>query len=50
MIHDFAGRIKPGGRFYTKPLLFSLAGKKFKEPMEIALLREIVGYDIIIPN
>ena len=50
MIHDFAGRTKPEGRFYTKPLPFSLAEKKFKEPMKIALLREIVGYDIIIPN
>ena len=50
MIHDYAGRTKPGGQFYTKPLPFSLAGKKFKEPMEVAPLREIVGYDIIIPN
>ena len=50
LIHDFAGRTKPGGRFYIKPLPFSLAEKKFKELMEIAPLREIVGYDIIIPN
>ena len=50
MIYDFTGRTKPGGRFYTKPLPFFLAEKKFKEPMEIASLREIVGYDIIILN
>ena len=50
VIHDYTGRTKPGGQFYTKPLPFSLAGKKFKEPMEVAPLREIVGYDIIIPN
>ena len=50
MIHDFTGRTKPGGRFYTKPLPFSLTGKKFKEPIKIAPLRETVDYDIIIPN
>ena len=50
MIYDFAGRIKSGGRFYIKSLSFFLAGKKFKELIEIASLREIVGYDIIIPN
>ena len=44
------GRTKSEDRFYTKPLPFSLAGKKFKEPMEISPLREIVDYNIIIPN
>ena len=50
VIHDFAGRTKLESQFYTKPLSFSLAGKKFKESIEISPLREIVSYDIIILN
>src|SRR2546423_7621665 len=49
-IHDFAGRAGSGGQFHTKPLSFFMAGKKFKEPMEIAPLHKKLGYDIIIPN
>src|SRR5437660_4594337 len=50
IIHDYAGRAGLGGQLYTKPLSFFMAGKKFKEPMEIAPLHERLGYDIIIPN
>src|SRR5437762_8257303 len=50
IIHDYAGRAGAGGQLYTKPLSFFLAGKRFKEPMEIASLHKRLGYDIIIPN
>src|SRR5438105_6967286 len=50
IIHDYAGRTDVGGQFYSKPLFFFMAGKKFKKPMEIALLHKKLGYDIIIPN
>jgi hypothetical protein len=49
-VRDYAGRAGPGGQSYTKPLSFSLAGRKFSEAMEIAPLADNLGYEIIIPN
>ena len=49
-IHDFAGRAGSEGQFYTKPLSFFMAGKKFKELMKIAFLHKKLSYDIIISN
>jgi hypothetical protein len=49
-IRDYAGRAKPGGQSYTKPLPFSLAKRKFSEAMKIASLADNLRYEIIIPN
>jgi hypothetical protein len=49
-VRDYAGRAGPESQSYTKPLSFSLAGRKFSEAMEIASLADNLRYEIIILN
>ena len=50
IIYDYAGRTGVEGQFYSKPLFFFIAEKKFKKLIKITSLHKKLDYDIIILN